>query len=102
MFFFFLILEYSTVSQFANHDKYISCDNTTTAVPDGKVCRYTADRFGNHCQQMKLYGYGEGRPCILLLLIMASLYEFSYIRCIKCLTHYSIDTHFNASTTDYF
>ncbi|KAK3583939.1 hypothetical protein CHS0354_033724 [Potamilus streckersoni] len=60
---------YSPVPQMHDANRYVVCtENTTQPLPEGKVCRFTAEDLGEECNHINMYGYKEGRPCVLLVL----------------------------------
>ncbi|XP_071135537.1 sodium/potassium-transporting ATPase subunit beta-like [Mytilus edulis] len=60
----FYMYDYSAIQQ--QTSDYVNCVNESA--PDGKACRLTAHDFGSHCTHINVYGYQEGRPCVLLML----------------------------------
>ncbi|XP_052087580.1 sodium/potassium-transporting ATPase subunit beta-like isoform X2 [Mytilus californianus] len=60
----FYMYDYSAVHQ--QTSDYMNCVNKSAS--DGKACRLTSHDFGSHCTHTNVYGYQEGRPCILLML----------------------------------
>ncbi|XP_021368767.1 sodium/potassium-transporting ATPase subunit beta-1-like [Mizuhopecten yessoensis] len=58
--------DYSAIPQ--TGEEYVDCTNATA--PDGKKCRFDIHKFGSLCTHGKDYGYNQGRPCVLLKLMM--------------------------------
>lgn len=62
------VADYNTLMQAANLKKYIPCNDSFTKIPEGKVCMFTLEKFGERCQHYDMFGISEARPCILLVL----------------------------------
>ena len=60
----YLFSEYQSVLQLGS--TYVNCANGSA--PTGKACRLTYSEFGSHCTHTNVYGYNQGRPCVLLRL----------------------------------
>ena len=60
----YYVYEYQSVHQ--PDSTYVDCTNGSA--PAGKACRLTYSDFGSHCTHNNVYGYSQGRPCVLLRL----------------------------------
>lgn len=60
----YLFSDYQLIHQ--SNITHVDC--TDGSAPAGKACRLTYDHFGSHCTHTNVYGYNQGRPCVLLRL----------------------------------
>ncbi|XP_052809004.1 uncharacterized protein LOC128237474 isoform X2 [Mya arenaria] len=64
---------YSTIRQVNDQKTFVTCNEDETFIlppNEDQACMQTAETFGENCQNFKLYGALELRPCILLVLTL--------------------------------